>query len=137
MMAATAPPLPPNVRVGHGTVIVGEHSFRRFFATRDPALEIGEGCTLDSVHFALGPDAHVRIGDYCYFSSAMLLCEEEIRIGSYVVIGFNTSIADTDFHPIAPAERILDKIATSPIGKAAGQARRPFVKKPVVIEDDV
>ena len=65
----------------------------------------------------------------------MLLCELEIHIGNYVVIGWNTTVADTDFHPIAPAERIADAIACSPLGK--GRLRPPVVKRPVIIEDDV
>ena len=41
---------------------------------------------------------------------------------------------DTDFHPIAPALRIADAIACSPLGK---DRRRPVVeRRPVVIEDD-
>jgi acetyltransferase-like isoleucine patch superfamily enzyme len=52
-----------------------------------------------------------------------------------VVIGWNTTIADTDFHPIDPAERIADAIACSPMGK--GRPRPVVARKRVVIEDDV
>jgi len=65
----------------------------------------------------------------------VLLCEMEVRIGNYVVIGWNATIADTDFHPIEPAERIADAIACSPLGK--GRARPTVERRPVVIEDDV
>jgi len=51
------------------------------------------------------------------------------------VIGWNATIADTDFHPISPAQRIADAVACSPLGK---DRRRPLIAaKPVVIEDDV
>jgi acetyltransferase-like isoleucine patch superfamily enzyme len=90
---------------------------------------------MDDVHFALGEDAYVEIGNYCYMGGALLLCELELRIGHFVVMGWNVTIADTDFHPIAPAERIADAIAVSPLGK--GQRRPPALKRPVVIEDDV
>ena len=79
--------------------------------------------------------ARIEIGDYCYFTNAVLLCELALRIGNYVVIGWNTTIADTDFHPIAPALRIADAIACSPLGK--GRPRPPIERRPVVIEDDV
>ena len=59
----------------------------------------------------------------------------ELRIGNYVVIGWNTTIADTDFHPLAPALRIADAIACSPLG--AGRARPMVPQRAVVIEDDV
>lgn len=90
---------------------------------------------MDGVQFALGEEARVEIGQYCYFTNAVLLCELHLIIGNYVVIGWNTTVADTDFHPLAPAERVADAIACSPLGK--GKPRPPVLRKPVVIEDDV
>ncbi len=127
--------LPANARVGTGTVIKGDQAFHRFRSKLDPALIIGEHCTMDGAHFALGEGARVTIGDYCYFSNAILLCEQELQIGSYVVIGWNATIADSDFHPISPAARIHDAIACSPLGK--NFKRPPIPMKPVIIEDDV
>ena len=128
-------PLPANARVGAGTVITGGHAFGRFLGTRDDALVIAEHCTMDGCHFAVGPDARVRIGRHCYFTNAVLLCEAELRFGDYVVIGWNATIADSDFHPIAPAERVADAVACSPLGK--GRARPPVERRPVVIGNDV
>ena len=127
--------LPANVRLGCDTLIKGDQAFHRFHSRRQPALIIGERSTMDGVHFALGAEGQVQIGDYCFFSNTILLCEAELRIGNYVVIGWNTTIADTDFHPISPAGRILDAIACSPLGH--GRARPPIAKRPVIIEDDV
>jgi acetyltransferase-like isoleucine patch superfamily enzyme len=127
--------LPANVRLGRDTVLKGDHAFHRFRSKKKRALVVGEHCTMDGVHFALGEAAQVEIGNYCYFSNAILLCEQELRIGDYVVIGWNTTIADSDFHPISPAARIRDAIACSPLGKA--RPRPPIAMQPVVIEDDV
>jgi len=127
--------LPPNVCLGHNTIITGDLAFKRFHSRESDALQIGAHCTMDGVHFDLGEAGRMIIGDYCYFTNAVLLCELEIRVGNYVVIGWNTTIADTDFHPIAPAERIADAIACSPLGK--GRPRPAVVKQPVIIEDDV
>jgi len=121
--------------VGTNSLITGDLAFKRFHATQDEALVIGAHCTMDGVHFDLGHGGRMRIGDYCYFTNAVLLCELEIVIGNYVLIGWNTTITDTDFHPIAPAERIADAIACSPLGK--GHARPSVARKPVVIEGDV
>lgn len=127
--------LPSNVQLGANTLVTGDLAFKRFHATASVALVIGNQCTMDGVHFDLGADGRMRIGDYCYFTNAVLLCELEIVVGDYVLIGWNTTIADTDFHPIAPAERIADAIACSPLGK---QRSRPLVaRKPIFIEDDV
>jgi acetyltransferase-like isoleucine patch superfamily enzyme len=127
--------LPDNVRAGAGTVITDHLAFKRFHSKLPEAVVIGSCCTIDGAHFAMGEDGRVKIGDYCYLTSVVLLCELEIQIGSYVVLGWNTTIADTDFHPLAPAERIADAFACSPLGK--GRPRPVIAKRPVIIEDDV
>lgn len=126
---------PKNVSLGDGTLLTGNLAFKRFHSRRADALAIGAHCTMDGVHFDLGEDARMVIGDYCYFTNAVLLCELEVRIGSFVVIGWNTTITDTDFHPLSPAERIQDAIACSPLGK--GLKRPPALKLPVTIDDNV
>jgi len=127
--------LPPNVRLGANTLILGDLAFKRFHSQEPDALIIGAQGTMDGVHFDLGPHGRMQIGDFCYFTNAVLLCELEVRIGSYVMIGWNTTIADTDFHPLQPAARVADAIACSPLGK--GRPRPEILKRPVVIEDDV
>jgi acetyltransferase-like isoleucine patch superfamily enzyme len=132
--------LPPNVRLGLNTVISGDYmtgnvAFRRFFSRADPGLTIGDHCSMDGVLFNIEERGRVIIGDYCHFRDAFLICDLEIRIGSYVVVGWHTTIADSDFHPTATAERIEDAIACSPLGKE--RPRRSAVRRPVVIEDDV
>ena len=126
---------PPNVRLGLNTLVTGELAFKRFQSKEPDALIIGAHGTMDGVHFDLGEQARMSVGDYCYFTNAVLLCELDVRIGNYVVIGWNTTIADTDFHPLSPAERIADAIACSPLGQ--GRPRPVIANKPVVIEDDV
>lgn len=131
----TAGRIPSNVRVGLNTLITDDLAFKRFHSQKPEALIIGAHCTMDGVHFDLGDQGEMRIGDYCYFTNAVLLCELEVRIGSYVVIGWNTTVSDTDFHPLAPAERIADAIACSPLGR--GRPRPSIPKRSVIIEDDV
>jgi len=127
--------LPANARIGANSVITNENAFRRFFSERDPALTIGDNCTMEVVHFAIGKEGRIQIGDYCYFTDTVLLCEEELRIGNYVVMSWNVTIADTDFHPIEPAERIADAIACSTLSD--GRSRPEIKRKPVIIEDAV
>lgn len=127
--------LPANVVLGPDTLVGGAQTFKRFQAQSDRALVIGSHCTMDGVLFAAGQHGRISIGDFCYFTNAVILCEQEICIGNYVVIGWNATIADSDYHPAAPAERIADAIALSPLG--AGRPRPIFPKAPVIIEDDV
>ena len=110
--------LPANVTYGVNTLITADYAFKRFLSKAHEALVIGSNCTMDGVHFAIGREGRVRIGDYCYFTNAVLLCELELQVGNYVIIGWNATIADTDFHPIAPAERIADAIACSPLAQS-------------------
>jgi len=128
-------PLPANVRLGSNTLITADYAFKRFLTTRADGLQIGSNCTMDGVHFAIGREGRISIGDHCYFTNAVLLCELELRIGNHVMIGWNATIADTDFHPLAPAERIADAMACSPAGN--GRPRPEIPKRPVIIEDDV
>jgi acetyltransferase-like isoleucine patch superfamily enzyme len=127
--------LPANVRVGANTLLTADYALKRFRSRRPDALVIGANCTMDGVHFAVGEEGRIEIGDYCYFTNVVLLCELELRVGNYVVAGWNATIADTDFHPIDPAERIADAIACSSLGK--GRRRPEIARRAVVIEDDV
>ena len=127
--------LPANCVVGWNSLITGDLAFKRFHSKAADALQIGAHSTLDGVHFSFGENGRVKIGDYCYFTNAVLLCELELRIGNYVVIGWNTTIADTDFHPISPSARVVDAIACSPLGR--GMRRPEVARRPVIIEDDV
>ncbi|MBN2505248.1 MAG: acetyltransferase [Verrucomicrobia bacterium] len=126
---------PPNVLLHANALVTGELAFKRFHSTLERALVVGAHSTMDGVHFDLGEGGRVSIGDYCYFTNAVLLCELELRIGHYVMIGWNTVVTDTDFHPVAPAERIADAIACSPLGR--GRPRPAVLRRPVVIEDNV
>jgi acetyltransferase-like isoleucine patch superfamily enzyme len=127
--------LPDNVLLGNNTWVGGDLAFKRFHSTLPNALVLGDDCTMDGVHFDLGPQGRVVIGNFCYFTNVVILSEMEVTIGDYVMIGWNTIITDTDFHPLEPAQRIADAIACSPLGK--GRPRPPVLKRPVIIENDV
>lgn len=132
--------VPPNVRLGAGTIITGdrwtdEHVFRKFKSRLESALVIGQRCRMDGVLFNLGEQARVTIGDHCQFEEAFLICEQEICIGNRVIIGWRATVVDSDFHPLAPAERLADVVACSPL--ANGRPRPALACRTVVIEDDV
>ena len=130
-------PVPSNVILGPGTLVTGEYAFRRVRTERDPGLVVGSDCHLDQVQFSYGPEGYVEIGDLCVFQNAIVMCEQEIRVGSRVVIGWNSYIADSNFHPLDPLARIEDAIACSPLGAGRGLPRPALRHVPVVIEDDV
>ena len=127
--------IPAGVHVGENTRIMGTAAFRRFRGQGSESLVIGDHATMDGVQFSVGPEGRIKIGHFCCFTSAVLMCELSISIGTYVLIGWNAVIADSDFHPIAPALRIADAVACSPA--ADGLARPDVQRKEVVIGDDV
>ena len=126
------PPLPANVRLARDARISGPDAFKRFVSQRDPAIVLGARSHADGVRFAVGANGHVAIGEDCYLNDCILLAEDEIRIGNHVMIGWGATIADSDFHPTSPSERIQDAIAL-----AEGRARPAIPIKPVIIADDV
>jgi acetyltransferase-like isoleucine patch superfamily enzyme len=68
-------------------------------------------------------NAKLSIGDDMGMTGGSIVCADNMTIGNRVWIGANSIITDTDFHPIAPADRLRDPSA----GATA----------PVIIEDDV
>src|SRR6185436_13530444 len=66
---------------------------------------------------------------------SIFMCAERITVGRRVIISYNVTIADSDFHPIDPEERKRDAVANAPFGD---RSQRPvYATSPVVIEDDV
>ena len=64
------------------------------------------------------------------------MAEEKIEIGSHCLISWNVGIADSDFHPLDPAQRLIDAQALAPYFK--NRPPRPKLRTdPVKIADNV
>ncbi len=127
--------IPMNVVAGEGTSIDSSFCFKHFYSKQDVGLRVGRCTTIWRASLAADDDAVIEIGDYCYIANASLVCSERIRIGSRVMIAGGVTIADSDFHPLAPAARLADTVVLSPVGD---RARRPRIEtRPVQIENDV
>jgi acetyltransferase-like isoleucine patch superfamily enzyme len=127
--------IPANIEVGDNTVIDSASAFKHFFSQRAPGLIVGSNVTMCRASLATESEGVIEIGDYCYLSNAALVCSERITIGSHVFIGGGVTIADSDFHPIAPAARLADTLATSPLGNH--HYRPPVASKSIHIESGV
>lgn len=103
---------------------------------RKSKIELGDGAVLRSwagsnplvpmhpvVFSTRSREAVIRIGDDCGFTGTTLVAARRIEIGHRVQVGANTTIVDTDFHPLTPEGRKADM--------ANGTSR------PVIIHDDV
>ncbi len=127
--------VPENIVAGSGVVLDSSFCFKHYFSRLPVGLRVGSNVTLWRTSLAAEENGLIEIGDCCYIANASLVCSERISIGSYVLIAGGVTIADSDFHPAAPAARLADTIALSPRGD---RTRRPAIAvRPVVIEDDV
>ena len=127
--------IPANVVAGEGTVIDSSFCFKHYYSKQDVGLRVGRGTTIWRASLAADENAVIEIGDHCYIANASLVCSERIEIGSRVMIAGGVTIADSDVHPLAPAARLADTVALSPVGD---RGKRPRIEtRPIRIEDDV
>lgn len=130
-------PIPPNVAWGEGFYCESAQIFRHFKSTREEAVVIGKhvscyaGCS-----FSLGKEGTCSIGDFSLLNGALIMAEERIEIGSYCLISWNVGIADSDFHPLEPAQRRQDALALAPYYENR-PARPRLHTAPVRIHDNV
>jgi acetyltransferase-like isoleucine patch superfamily enzyme len=130
-------PIPPNVEFGQGFYCESAQIFRKLQSEEPQAVVIGKhvscyaGCS-----FAIGRHGQCTIGDFTLLNGALIMAEERIDIGSYCLISWNVGIADSDFHPLEPAQRLIDAQALAPFFK--DRPARPRLKTaPVKIGDNV
>jgi acetyltransferase-like isoleucine patch superfamily enzyme len=127
--------IPENIVAGEHTVVESSFSFKHFFSTKPVGLRTGKNVTFWRTAISTEENGQIEIGNDCYITNASLVCAEKISIGNRVFIAGGVTIADSDFHPLDPALRMVDAIALSPMGDSK---TRPAIKSyPVVIEDDV
>ena len=128
--------LPENILIGADCWLERKDSFALFRSRLHPGLVLGDRVKIFSwTSFNVEPSGSVEVGDDSILVGPIFICAERITIGKRVVISYNVTIADADFHPIDPDQRKLDAIAVAPFGDLS---KRPgYVTKPVVIEDDV
>lgn len=128
--------LPANVKLGPGCFIERKESFRRFRSTRDPGLRLGSNVIVYTwAEFSVEPEGEITVGDDSILVGPVFMCAGRISVGRRVVISYQVTIADSDFHPLDPAARRNDAIAAAPGGDV--RLRAPLESRPVVIEDDV
>jgi acetyltransferase-like isoleucine patch superfamily enzyme len=130
-------PIPPNVIFGDGFYCETAQIFRHLKSKAPRAVLLGDhvscyaGCS-----FAVGVNGTCAVGDFTLMNGALVMAEERIEIGSHCLISWNVGIADSDFHPLAPAQRIIDAHALAPFFKDR-PPRPTLVTRPVIISDNV
>jgi acetyltransferase-like isoleucine patch superfamily enzyme len=130
-------PIPDNVEFGEGFYCETAQVFRHLRASHKSAVVLGNhvsvyaGCS-----FAVGAGGTCSVGDFTLLNGALLMAEERIEIGSHCLVSWNVGIADSDFHPLAPAQRLIDAEALAPFYKDR-PPRPKLTTRPVIIGDNV
>src|SRR5437773_2712420 len=111
-------PIPDNVEFGEGFYCETAQIFRKLRSRKPDAVTIGKhvscyaGCS-----FAIGENGHCTIGDFTLLNGALIMAEEKIEIGAYCLVSWGVGMADSDFHPLEPAQRLIDAQALAPYFK--------------------
>jgi acetyltransferase-like isoleucine patch superfamily enzyme len=128
--------LPKNIQIGADCFLERKDSFKRFRSTREPGLTLGDRVKIYTwTELNIEPTGAVEVGDDTTLVGVVFMCAESIRVGRRVIVSYNVTIADSDFHPHDPEQRRRDAIANAPEGDRS--LRPAVIAKPVVIEDDV
>ncbi len=132
-----AHPIPDNVIFGEGFYCETAQIFRFMKNHASRALVMGDHVSCYSgCSFAIGENGICEVGDFTLLNGAIVMAEERIEIGSYCMISWNVGIADSDFHPLEPAQRLIDARALAPFYKDR-PPRPPLRTAPVIIADNV
>lgn len=135
---------------GNNLRLIGWPFFFRFPSAK---IKIGDGVTINSNFWSnlLGLNhktiivarrkGNITVGDSVGMSGAAIYAWEEIAIGDNTLIGANTKIIDTDFHPIDPIARIeqrnnATKTAPVKIGKNVFIGMNTLILKGTQIGDN-
>jgi acetyltransferase-like isoleucine patch superfamily enzyme len=130
-------PIPPNIEFGDGFYCESAQVFKKLVSKKPGAVIFGKhvscyaGCS-----FAIGENGKCTVGDFTLLNGALIMAEERIDIGSYCLVSWNVGVADSDFHPLEPAQRLIDAQALAPYFK--DRPPRPKLKTaPVKIGNNV
>jgi acetyltransferase-like isoleucine patch superfamily enzyme len=126
--------LPGNIVIGRDCFLERKLTFERFLSNRDPGLVLGDRVMVYTwAGFGVEEDGLVEVGDDSVLVGPQIMCAHHVSIGRGVVLSYNVTIADSDFHPIDPDRRREDTIAMSPARRGAPRAALDVA--PVIIED--
>jgi acetyltransferase-like isoleucine patch superfamily enzyme len=128
--------LPPNIVVGKDCFLERRASFERFRSARHRGLVLGDRVKVYTwTAFNIEPSGRLTVGTDSTLVGAVFMCAGDITIGERVIVSYNVTIADCDFHPRNPDERMREAVANAPYGDRS--QRPPLISRPVVIGNDV
>lgn len=92
--------VPPNVELHLEAYLETTYSFELFRSRQRDAVQVGRGSSIYlGVMFDVGPNGHVSVGEFTLLNGVRIICDQEISIGDYCLISWNTVLMDTDRLP--------------------------------------
>jgi acetyltransferase-like isoleucine patch superfamily enzyme len=99
------------------------------------SIVVGPNTHIRGQLFTFGHGGRIEMGEYCYVGDySKIWSAAEIKIGDRVLIGHNSSIFDSDTHPLNSRDRHAQYVEIITRGHPAQIDLR---EEPVTIEDDV
>lgn len=92
--------IPSNVSVCETAYLGTSYSFHEYRSGASIGFRIGRGASLDKTVLDVGPNGQVSVGEFAFVSSARIICDSEVEIGDYALIGWNVVIMDNYRVPI-------------------------------------
>src|SRR5437763_17086072 len=88
-------PVPDGVVLGDRVWLSSSFVFIHHRSERRPSIRVGSDSGIyHGTYFDLGPQAQVRIGDYCSIQGTVISTAGEVTIGDYTFIAAGTVRAD-------------------------------------------
>ena len=92
--------IPSNVRVSESAYLGTSYSFHEYRSRASIGLRVGRGASLEQTVLDVGPNGQISLGEFAFVSSARIICDSEVEIGEYALIGWNVVIMDTYRVPV-------------------------------------
>lgn len=91
-------PLPENFVFGRNTHLETGFSFLHHRSNRDPAIVVGHDSGIyQGTFFDLGPNGHVRIGNWCTIAGGIFSTNGSVIIGDHCLMSYGVVVADSHF----------------------------------------
>jgi len=108
-------PLPPPVELGDGTWLYSSFAFRHYRSQAPLGLRVGHDTGLyHGTFFDLGPQAQIRIGNYCSLVGAIVATDGRVEIGDYALIAHEVVLAQHGYWVPAPSAANVPSHTTDP-----------------------
>ena len=98
--------IPPNIVRDESAYVGTSYSFTRYRTRRAVGLHVGRGASvLDLTVLDVGPRGRVVVGDFALLNAARIVCDAEVTIGDFALVGWGVVLMDSYRVPSGATER--------------------------------